>query len=790
VAETRTVGRVLAAATTADDLLAEEAKVGLDRQFQRLEQLLTSSMARSCSGEPIVTYNFGDRGSPGTAAITGFTVEERGSVDSAYRLEVQETRGAWFLPEEATLAVGMGNVAYLASRTERFFWTATSDACVKVDFRASSDGLFLWAVLIPLFETLYAPFALRDATGKLKEHEDQVEAWDAAAAAYRDLGLRVDGAFAAMRLGGSWDRGTRSDHIDFRRQLLDEVTAQVSLDTARRWRARAAQRLTRAFYKKAERGTPLARQVITRALQKDLASVFAGDWLAFLRYLDEPVNSSEKVTTALPRTRLYVPGEGQVADVAAESGVAVDEVERIVAAYLGQERVVSPVAERVEVLKRWWPVFDEVHARQRSGMESLWGFVDDGVIDPVPGSIFEVRPKVGLFQRLIPGDLAVDIERFWDGMTLSRYPDRIVSNFHPYHQMANAFGPAVEFWDGVGLTCWFICEGPSSRTELQGLEHYYRRPLAELSEAGFPVDPSLFRELVAAEQTLGPPQQIPGRAIHYDIPGGTTTMEIGGGTRRDGFERLCNIVTQHRRAWAVNIDSYLQNQWDSQLREVGREFNRRLAARGKPPTLKQFASFATDAANNWFGGDLRALFTALGEPAPVQPERIDLLPGDPLAFVEDLFVRLGGKHLDPEITFKDVQLRLQEWTFSRLARDGLRYLQLWEALDRRPTLKEFGRPNVDWDTLGGEESGWEKYAEAIEAARSSTRTTMPIPATRPISESAPSGGLVPSPAPSAASNSPARWAKDPTGRFEYRYWDGTMWTEHVATRGIASVDPM
>ena len=34
----------------------------------------------------------------------------------------------------------------------------------------------------------------------------------------------------------------------------------------------------------------------------------------------------------------------------------------------------------------------------------------------------------------------------------------------------------------------------------------------------------------------------------------------------------------------------------------------------------------------------------------------------------------------------------------------------------------------------------------------------------------------------------ARWYPDPTGRFQFRYWDGTAWTAHVATQGANSVD--
>ncbi len=42
----------------------------------------------------------------------------------------------------------------------------------------------------------------------------------------------------------------------------------------------------------------------------------------------------------------------------------------------------------------------------------------------------------------------------------------------------------------------------------------------------------------------------------------------------------------------------------------------------------------------------------------------------------------------------------------------------------------------------------------------------------------------------AASSASADWYKDPMGRHEYRYWNGTAWTEHVSDGGVRSVDPL
>jgi hypothetical protein len=50
---------------------------------------------------------------------------------------------------------------------------------------------------------------------------------------------------------------------------------------------------------------------------------------------------------------------------------------------------------------------------------------------------------------------------------------------------------------------------------------------------------------------------------------------------------------------------------------------------------------------------------------------------------------------------------------------------------------------------------------------------------------APAPTLSPPPPPPT----PAQWAKDPGGRHELRWWDGTRWTEHVANAGVTSIDP-
>ncbi|MFF3335703.1 hypothetical protein ACFYWX_40315 [Streptomyces sp. NPDC002888] len=116
------------------------------------------------------------------------------------------------------------------------------------------------------------------------------------------------------------------------------------------------------------------------------------------------------------------------------------------------------------------------------------------------------------------------------------------------------------------------------------------------------------------------------------------------GSRREGFERVRDLITRRRRAWAEqHLGAYVQHHWRSELEDVARDHHRFVAAKGRPPTLTQFARFATTAANHWTGGDLGALYTAIGEPAPSQQERpTRLLTEDGYDFARRVYQELGA----------------------------------------------------------------------------------------------------------------------------------------------------
>jgi hypothetical protein len=78
---------------------------------------------------------------------------------------------------------------------------------------------------------------------------------------------------------------------------------------------------------------------------------------------------------------------------------------------------------------------------------------------------------------------------------------------------------------------------------------------------------------------------------------------------------------------------------------------------------------------------------------------------------------------------------------------------------------------------------------AAQAGPSATSATSAAPA-----GSAEAAGQASSPAPGSAPQAPvvapAQWYPDPSGRHQYRYWDGAVWTTRVADEGVESNDSL
>lgn len=289
-----------------------------------------------------------------------------------------------------------------------------------------------------------------------------------------------------------------------------------------------------------------------------------------------------------------------------------------------------------------------------------------------------------------------------------------------------ALGPAFNFWQEIGDSIWFICEGPQSRTDLEGLEQYLRdrRALNRLDALGCPVEGEMFNELRAAESKLGPPQET-WREEHQI---GASMLRLGGGTRRDGFEILRDIVARYRGEWTKHhLDAYLQARWKDELVAVSDAYHRFMADRTKPPTLRQFVKMAAPACANWFAGDVTAVYSAVGLKAPIStPTYTRLLPDDCRGFTMRVFLNLGGtpvKHERFAISEEQGREHQEEHrrnsVFAGLADESLEWVELAEGLGRPPELTEFGARNFEHYTelIGADtDTAWRTYANAVQLA--------------------------------------------------------------------------
>ncbi|NJP96649.1 stress protein [Nonomuraea sp. FMUSA5-5] len=689
-----------------------ERDTGRSSRFAELDQLVANVLSIALAGHRPVSVVTGVQGSSNndTLALSSLSREEQGLVREMYSLSKQQKRGAWYLTEQMSLKAGVLN---LPAHLRHYPWhamTLATNEVARVHLGAAPDALAAWCLLIPLFDDLMAPITVR-AAGSSKPGAEQEETWGQITARYATMGLAPTPQSRVFVYGAGWSRLDRGGQVRARLALLDELTRADPLQVAARFRAARIQALISATLKKSRSGTPLARKVLTKALQPVLSAYFGGDWLSYLDYVEMPPGSGEEIVTALPEAKLFVGGSAKAEAVAAQQGIDVSDVQAMLAAFLGQGSSVSPVEQRVDVLRRWWSQFDAVHARQAPGMHPLWGLVEDGPYAIRAG----FGPTRQLYRWLLSPDLVEEVDRLWDGVTLPRWPETIVSEPYPHRLMAETVGVAAAFWHGVALTAWFVCEGPTSRTPLSGLRSYYRRHLNELAQAGTPIHLGLFDELEHAERYLGEPQPV--YSHQQNANAGRTSISMGViiGERRAGFERLRDIITGHRQGWSHRyLAEYLEHRWKSELTEVSYELNKFVAANGKLPTYKQFARFADTAANHWFNGDLAGLYAAIGERAPATSRRVDLLPGAAHDFVDAVYAALGGLPFDEVMKNPGSPLANSCRQKARLAAASVTYLQIAEALGRAPDIKEFGGDRHEWDWADGRERGWSAYQQAIE----------------------------------------------------------------------------
>jgi hypothetical protein len=713
-----TFGRAICRAQSVAEVLELERAHGLASRFAELDPLVGRLLTKALGGERIIEFKQ-DELYVNRVFILGLAKAERRLVDEWFAVEKQQSRGLWTLPQKASLSVGYASLRWAYSRWGRFGSGLAMEEGGLVKLATTPDAVFYWGILDDLFYSLCLPFVVRGPQAGELTREEQMESWAEVDVLYRSLGFALEEQLSVMRYQGGWHRLSSSQQLDAKLRLMEAMGGQADVNMGARYRIHSILPLITNYYKKIKKdGRVKRKQALTRALERILSAYWGGDWLAFLSYIGEEPHPDEQITTALPKIKPLVSQSQRVEEVAAEQGLPAEVVKLVAASYWQETGGVSPVEQRVSCLERYWHVFDDLHARQATGMRSLWGLVTDNryvnlsrVDDPAVPS--------DLYLELLPKDLLLEVAGLWGTTMNPKWPDRMLTEPFPYQAMVETLGPALKFWEGCALTAWYLCEGPYSRTDMNGLAHYHRKDVAALEQAGTPVDQQLFADLIRAEERLGPPEEIREEqsTTHHGMF--SVTVSMSRGTRRRGFEILRDVVTRHRRAWAEkHLQAYIKSRWESEITQAGHAYNLLVQDReGRVPTLKQFARAAAPATNHWFGGNVCGLYSALREKCPAAPKRVHLMPGDVIGFVKRLYAVLPSQ----SFTFPDGAdaSRYRERYIEEIANLGVKYIQMEEGLGRPPEMKDLGEkfPYYSKAMPGDVEEGWQTFVKAVNDAR-------------------------------------------------------------------------
>jgi hypothetical protein len=384
--------------------------------------------------------------------LVGVDQAGRQSIDDMLLPDTQRARGAWYLPEGETLAVGIVHQAWWSVQEHRLALSAADAerAAVKLD---TADAIVAWAVLAPVFELLWLP--LKHRSGQwLGERRPELMAkdWPRIDALYQALGIDL-APLDIYRSPDGWADRADADVLAARDALLAAWAAAPD-DVGQRVIAWHIDQLVDRYYAKAKNGLAERAKVLHKATERSLTAAFGGDWLDFLNYIGEAAHPSEKITTAVPETALLASGKDKVAQAAQATGLPVEEIERVLAAYWdGAEH--TPVDERVAVIERWWTAFDDTHARQAAGMPSLWGLLGDRMGETAPWLEQDGRYTPRGFAMVGEG-LVADIERLWGTTLLARWPDRLVTEPMPPSRRPSA-------WRRGSGTSWRSPAGSSAK---------------------------------------------------------------------------------------------------------------------------------------------------------------------------------------------------------------------------------------------------------------------------------------------------------------------------------------
>jgi hypothetical protein len=576
-----------------------------------------------------------------------------------------------FADDPQTGSVDVRAIALPRTLREEPEWTMHQLLDTSWTVLRTPDALLCALVLAPLLGDLAYVLRLRAGHGP-KTAKHRGARLERSRETHRALGLdpiHVDGLLRPEL--------TRAAVVE-RRHALVENWAVAPADVGERAIALLCGRLAEMYYAKARRDGTAARYKVLTATARPLLEATLGTWSALVAYLGE---------------------EAVEADVTPVESPAV----------LLPDGPPPEVAERLDGLRAWWRAYDARHRAQETGLTSLWGLVPERWDLEVGSEVTDEdddrhRPR---YRELLPSELVARIDQLWGWTLPPRHPDTLVRESHPFGVFAQLLEPAIQVWEDLALTCWYLCFGPYSRRGLDELRDHHAGLRETLAELAAPLPEAVYDELVAvanAHPWLLEDQRGAVVTITLDLGCGEDDFpdeaedEEGPRDPDSAFRALRAVVDRHRARWIdASLDASLDALWRRDVRAAADAYWERFRARGgKVPTLKQALPDVVDAAARWFGGDYGALarVAALDGPVTASPVRTArLLPDDLDAIRHEVTLALLAHATGIEDEHWE---RLEAATLA--ARAVQAALTEWQATGDLPAPKALVGSGAEWIT--------------------------------------------------------------------------------------------
>lgn len=692
-------GRLLLQSKSLHEALELDVGHGLDG-LDAQDRLLAKLLERCLAGDRLAHLEPADK--PRTLHFPDLAVQDRALLSARYGLAQQQVRGAWYHPEKTILSIGLLNLPFRYRNHERFPMNAVMDERISLRLD-SAEAIAVWASLEPLLERLFKPLLFFGPEAAKLPADERAQAWQVLSRELVELGIPKSSLdeFA----GDAWWKQTASEMHEQKLAYLGHLKTLSALKLVHAARLLQIQGLVKRFYAKRRTHSATRENVLTKQLERALSGAFAGDWNAFLTYVQEAPEAGDHVQTILPEP-ILIPGvSADAIKIAQDLGLPLEQVQEVSAALFPEAAGSNPITDRVNVAREVWHEFLQIHAHQVPGNPSLWGLIDQFErVEVVAAVTPERAERFGMaaqYKTHFSAGLQDRVERLWVTRVHERYPERLVTNLSPWYWMGRALGPALTFWEGVLLTAWYVTEGPYSRTDLPSMEAYYDKQVLVLEQLGAPVDRGLFSELRKAERKLGKLKPVERHQQEHTVETGVTfSSSMIVGERREGFTILRDIIINHARAWSeAYLETYLTRQWHDPLRLLSEDVSKRLASKGKAHSPKQFAKLAVPLANMWFGGDLTAVSVAILHPSPVAQQTARVVPKDVLSYADTLYkqwLEVAARH-NLKTNFEDFADQRPALQAEELTRLSLDYLQLTELLGETPTHDQFAQQRKTYE---------------------------------------------------------------------------------------------